>query len=130
MNFFLTAVAAATQPNPIQEPLLTWNLFLTAFLVPLSLIILGSWMKRQFEKRDKNDERIASLLEEREARKDDVYRERWDGLQKTMCLVKEKVEDISEKMHERVPFSVCDEREREIHKRLDNHDGRLRMGKL
>lgn len=108
------------------EPVITWNLFLTAFLVPGSLVILGAWIKRQFERRDEKDDRIAGLLEEREKKKEDAIMEWRQRFQSTLCDVKEKVDKINSGLQDRVPFKICDEREKEFKRTLEEHDRRIR----
>jgi hypothetical protein len=99
---------------------------LTNLVYPLSLVALGAWIKRQFDKRDRKDDRIAALLEQREAKKEEAITEWRQRFQSTLCDVKVKVEEISEEMHNRVPFVVCDGKEREMKRTIEDHDRRIR----
>jgi hypothetical protein len=112
----------------ITEPVLTWNLFLTAFFIPLCLLLLWGAIKRQFKERDKKDEKIAALLEEREEVKESAIHEWRDRFDKNLCAVKLTVEGIREEMHTKVTFSICDDREREMKQSLSDHDRRMRAG--
>jgi hypothetical protein len=99
---------------------------LTNLVYPLSLVALGAWIKRQFERRDEKDDRIADLLEERENKKEEAIMEWRQRFQSTLCDVKVKVDEISDGLHERVPFKVCDEREKKFERALEDHDRRIR----
>lgn len=58
----------------MQEPVLTWNLFITAVLVPASLWFTYLGITRQLNKKDKEEDRkslrIEKLLQDREMMKD------------------------------------------------------------
>ena len=63
-------------------------------LVPLALGLLWIAIKREFEKRDKKDDRIAELLAQQERRKEEAIMD-WRGrFEKTLCAVKGKVAEI------------------------------------
>lgn len=108
------------------EFVLTWNLIVSNLFIPLCIILLGYWIKRQFERRDEKDDQIADLLEERENKKEEAILEWRQRFQSTLCGVKEKVDEISEGLHERVPFKICDEREKKFERALEEHDRRIR----
>lgn len=68
----LTLAVAETAKSA--EPVLSWNLFLTAFLVPLTMFVLFQYIKREMNKKalaelDK-DAIIKKLVEQREEFKD------------------------------------------------------------
>lgn len=60
--------AAMVREITVQEPVVTWNLFLTAFLVPISAalasMILGIFISYKLKKRDEKDAQIASLRDQ------------------------------------------------------------------
>ena len=103
-------------------------LVVVELLFPLALGLLWLGIKRQFEKRDRRDEKIARLLEEREKQKEGVVTERFSRFQMTLCDVKVKVDQIADAMHEKVSFDVCDHREDEVKQSLKDFDVRLRQG--
>lgn len=74
MIFNLLALAATAVEHKITEPVITWNLFFTAILVPFSLWILYKAIDRNLIKKDKLDDskdlRISELVKEREVMKD------------------------------------------------------------
>jgi hypothetical protein len=123
---------------PVHEPFITWNLFLTLFLVPLCVSLLYLGIRRLFEKGDKareeKDHKIAKLLEEQAAllaEKEELketaiheWRGRFEG---TLCQIKAKVEEIAETMHDKVPFGVCDQREAELKQAVRDLDTRMRQ---
>jgi hypothetical protein len=104
----------------------TWNFFLTVFLVPLGLGLLWIAIKRQFTTRDKKDEAISKLLEEREAEKEAHIRERWATFQQTQCAIKEKLDDVSKDLNNKVDWAFCHDKETEISRKLDRLDDRMR----
>ena len=56
--------------NELQEPILTWSLFVTLVIVPIGLFLLFLGIKRLFAKKDKEDTRkddiIADLVRSKE----------------------------------------------------------------
>jgi hypothetical protein len=71
MLTILTALATTTTTT---EPVISWNLFLTAILIPLGLFILFQYIKKEMNKKAKEEidkeQIIQKLVQEREAFKD------------------------------------------------------------
>jgi len=128
-----------------QEPVLTWNLFVTILLVPLSVMILYGAIVRFFKKRDKKeainkeeqdkkdaankeeqdrkDEKIRKLQDEKEVMKQAAISERYDDLKKTLCSVKDKIEAIGKEQQERVTWAHCEKEHAEVRNELkDIHE--------
>jgi hypothetical protein len=122
---------------PVHEPFITWNLFLTLFLVPSCVSLLYFGIRRLFEKgdkaRDEKDHKIAKLLEEQAAllaEKEELketaiheWRGRFEG---TLCQIKTKVEEIAETMPDKVPFGHCTAKEAEVRRDMRDLETRLR----
>ncbi len=90
----------------MNEPLVTWNLFLTPFVVALSTGLILVFVRSMFTQRDDKDKKIAELLAEKESAllvgvKE--FRERVDG----------KLEEISEGLILRVDWDHCTDRRKE-----------------
>jgi len=110
-------------------PVLTWNLFLTLFLVPFCVAMLYGAIKRLFIKRDADVAKIAELLAEKQFMKDeslDVWR---GGFTTLLNQIKERVDCIAEELHNRVTYTDCKERERELRENRKEFDRRLRSVK-
>lgn len=99
--------------NTISEPVLTWNLFLTLFLAPLSVSLLYFGIKNMFKKQSEAKEKdavlIKELLIEHDKLKEDTIRERWDRFAKVQCEIKSKVESIEKSIPDKVSWAKCDE---------------------
>lgn len=110
-------------------PVLTWNLFLTLFLVPFCVTLLFFAIKRLFIQRDADVAKIAALLAEKQFMKDeslDVWRVGFTAL---LSQVKERVDTIAEELHNKVSISDCKEHEKEIRENMKDFDRRLRSSK-
>jgi len=120
----LAAGAAMTSPTVVHEPLITWNLFLTAGLVPLSVMILYGAIVRQFKARDLRDAKIAELMKEAETTKAVMIKERYDNFANTLCHVKEKIEEIAAAQQDRVTWEHCNDVHKELRRDLKELNGR------
>lgn len=122
MAVFTAVAICAETPSHLDEPVLTWNLFLTAFLVPLSISLLYYGIRRLFAQRDQEqsekDTQIKKLLAEREAEKEEAIREWRTRLADTQCAIKKKVDTIAEDMHKKVDWTYCEAKEKKIEERL------------
>jgi len=99
-------------------------------LFPFALGLLWIGIKRQFDKRDAKDDKIAELLEERERLKEGAiyeWRNKFDG---TLCSVKNRLDEIADDLHRKVPFDVCEKKEAEVRRQVEDHDRRMRAGGL
>lgn len=118
-------------PSIANEPFYwTWNFILTAFLTVVVLPTIA-WMitnsfKRQFEARDKKDEKIAILLAEKEASKEIAISEWRTRFSTTQCAIKEKLDELAENLHDKVDWRYCKEREGEIKQMIAKLDDRTR----
>lgn len=104
------------------EPVLTWNLFLTAVLVPVGLLILGAAIKgfinrgfTQFQKGwDKYEEERESNRKEKER---DLHEWR-DDVAKSLTLLTTRLPRL-------ITQDECDTMHQEIFVKLDNHGNRI-----
>jgi hypothetical protein len=89
--------------QPLQEPLMTWNFFLTLLLMPLCVVLLGSYinqkMKKYNEEKNDKDNTIAKLLTDKEAKKEAEIREWRETYTRNQCEIKIAVADIRESLH-------------------------------
>jgi arginyl-tRNA synthetase len=109
------------------EPVLTWNLFVTAFFIPLCLLLLWGAIKRQFKERDKKEEKISALLTEKEEAREAAILEWKNSVSKTLCDIKLKLDILGGALYDKVNWEHCAAQEKEIRTTLDKHDERIRM---
>ena len=110
------------------EPIVTYNLFLTAFLVPLSVSVSYFAIKRQFTERDKKDEQIAQLLAEREELKQKSISDWRELFSATQCAIKERLDEVVASLNDKVPWDHCVERRKARDIEMKEIEQRLRMG--
>lgn len=91
----------------IQQPLITWNLYVAPTISALSTAVILIFINRRFSSADKKDELIESLLAEKEQIKECAAKERWQRFDSTMCSVKTTVEGIKEDLSCRVSATDC-----------------------
>lgn len=106
-------------PGSIEYPLFTWNLFVTVGLVPLCVLVLGMFIKRWLDQKDKKDAEIHRLRLEADSRKENSVREWREAYVKNQCDIKKKLEEIGEELHNRVTWDHCKHE-------MDRFDDRLR----
>jgi hypothetical protein len=123
-------VDGVTAAGTVAEPFITWNLYVAPAISALSTALILLFVDRRFRSSDKKDDRIASLLAEKEERKEAHIKEWRDTYTKKIDCVKATVDEIREDMHQKVPFTICDEREGEIKQMLRDVEIRLRAGKM
>lgn len=104
------------------EPVVTWNLFLTAVLVPLGIVLLGAVVKgfisRGFSQFQKGWDKFE---EERERNRAEREREllEWRGdVAKSLTLLTTKLPRL-------ITQDECDDMHQDIFGRLDNHGNRI-----
>jgi hypothetical protein len=94
--FNILTLAVAESPKVV-EPGLTWNLFLTAILIPVGLFILFQYIKKEMNKKAKEEidkeQIIQKLVKEREE-----FKDREDKFAHT--LINNKLEALHEDMTE------------------------------
>lgn len=94
--FNILTLAVAESPKVV-EPGLTWNLFLTAILIPVGLFILFQYIKKEMNKKAKEEidkeQIIQKLVKEREE-----FKDREDTFAHT--LINNKLEALHEDMTE------------------------------
>ena len=120
---FISVALAIGKEIVITEPVMTWNLFLTAFLVPSSAAISSGavmlYMSWRIKKKEKDDKRYREDRELREVKISQLEKEleeekvkatiEWrKNHMETLCRVKDKVEDIYEALNNKVSKEDCD----------------------
>lgn len=107
---------------------LTWNLFLTAILVPGSTLALKQYLDMKDRKRESKEAAMAKLLAEKEALEDkalsewrDSYMKTLGSLSSTLCSVKTTVEGMKEVSHHKVDLDECRRLSEEKWDRINHH---------
>ena len=115
--------AAVGREVTVQEPVMTWNLFLTAILVPLcsaitTAIIVGYFNRKMKKKeandikyrieREKKEDEINSLLRQLDNEKQNATFEWRKHHTDTLCKVKERVDDFYNAIDRKVDKHDCD----------------------
>lgn len=112
---------------PPTEPLITWNLFLTAGIVPLSVMILYGAIVRQFKERDKKDDEIKKLQDEKDKLRQANLTEWRERFAASQCGIKDKLEEIDDKLNDKVSWKDCRDREAELTRKLERLDDQIRL---
>jgi len=116
------------------------TILITIFLVPLCLSLVTIWVTRMLDKRaaqqlakDEKVEKllikseqeketaagqIAKILAENDRERERILKERWERSDKSQCEIKEKLENLVNNMHEKVPWDKCDEKMGSFDERL------------
>lgn len=98
------------------------TILITLFLIPLCLFLVSIWITRLFKKRDtdqdKTAERIKELQAQADKEKETTIRERWDRFSQTQCEIKRKVDMIVGDMHDKVPWTQCNDRMNSLDERI------------
>jgi hypothetical protein len=115
----------AVLPSPA-VPVLTWNLFLTAILIPVGLFLLYEAIKRQFKQRDAKDEEIAKLELEKDVLKEQNIKEWRDRFSTTQCAIKNKLDDMTEVLNQKVSWDYCEKQHLAFKSDLKSLDDRMR----
>lgn len=102
----------------MHEPVITWNLFVTIGIVPLSVGILGlfikkgfeswqtGWRKYEDEKQHNHDEWKAQLVNQ-------------------LARGSETMQSLERRLANAITRSECDESHAELYEKIDDHGGRI-----
>lgn len=104
----------------MSEPVLSWNLFLTAILVPTSIFILGIWINRLFKSKDAKDERINRLREEIDKKKEMELQSWRADYSQTICYIKQGIQKIQDDMNNRVSRDDCHRSQDDVWAAIDH----------
>ena len=107
MEFFSTVLATGKE-IVATEPVVTWNLYLTAMLVPLSVMLLGAWLNNKIRKGDEKDAKILELIEKVRVADLKCIMDKQKSHHDILCMVKGKVESIFDSMDNKVNKDDCD----------------------
>lgn len=88
-------------------PGLTWNLVLTAVLIPIGLIVLGAYIKKLFKTSEKNQD----LLDDEKKKNLTEWQTR---ISNSLCAVKITVDEIKEGLHDKVSWNKYNEIKEEV----------------
>ena len=115
--------AAVGREVTVQEPVMTWNLFLTAILVPfcsaITVGIIVGYVNRKMKKKETDDINYRMEREKKESEIHELLRQLDNEKLKattewrrhhtdTLCKVKERVDDFYEAMGRKVDKDDCD----------------------
>jgi phosphate/sulfate permease len=123
----LVSFYAYAAPGTLNEPAITYNLYVAPVVTALTSALILFFVNRKFKGRDKREEQISKLLEEREHMKEEHIKERWDAFVKTQCAIKTKLDEVSKDLNNKVDWQFCHEKEEEIGKKIDRLDDRMRI---
>lgn len=103
--------AAVGREITAQEPLVTWNLFLTAFIVPasaaLASTVLGIFISYKLRKRDEKDAQIAMLRDKLAEEKEKSVVEWRQNHQAILCGVKSTLDAIEKSLENKIDKEDC-----------------------
>lgn len=95
----------------MQEPLMTWNLFLTLFLVPFCVWGLGYWIslndRKKAKEQDEKDRKLAEAIRAVEIQKEKELQAWRSNFQETLCGVKKSVDIIKDSVNNKVDYEHC-----------------------
>lgn len=108
-----------------QEPVLTWNLFLTIILIPLSVTLLGSYLKNIMAKHARDREKYE---EEKEK-----HTEEWrTAIGNTICGIKDSLGEMRKEVVQKVEIEDCNNKSDKKWKMINHHShdekGRVVIG--
>lgn len=114
------------------EPVLTWNLFWTTIVVPVSVFVLGWYLKRMETRKEQQKGREKELEEENRrlvASELLAWRERFTN---TLCGVKKTVESIDARLDSKRETVECNKMNDDVWKAIDvvrqrQHDDMLTL---
>jgi hypothetical protein len=113
----------------MQPQSLTLDVFLyliiTLMVMPLSVLLLWGAIKRQFKERDKKDDRISELVEQREADKEAAIQEWRERFSRTQDCIKITLDEIEKSLGDKVTWAHCRERESEMTRKYERLDNKL-----
>lgn len=109
--WFSDLFAAVGRELTVQEPVMTWNLFLTAWLVPfcsaVSSAVVIAYVSYKWRKRDQKDAKIEELKLKLEEEKEKATAEWRKNLTETMCRVKGTIDLIENSLGEKIDKEDC-----------------------
>jgi flagellar biosynthesis/type III secretory pathway M-ring protein FliF/YscJ len=103
-----------------QDFMWTWNLLVSNLLIPLCLALLWYAIKRQFTKKDEKDKQIEEM-------KESAILEWRTRFSTTQCSIKEKLDEMSKDLNNKVDWTFCHDKEEEISRKIDRLDDRIRV---
>ena len=109
----------------MHEPILTWNLFLTAILVPGSVFFLGVYFNRVFKRRDQKDEEIKRLSVKIESEREQVIKDWRKSYTENLCSIKHTLNEINEKLTHKVSQEDCTRERKDLWDRIDKISQRI-----
>jgi hypothetical protein len=122
----LIAFYAYAAPGTINEPAVTYNLYVAPVVTALTSALILFFVSRKFTTMDEKDKEIKRLLEKKEIEKEAHIKERWDSFTATQCSIKTKLDEVSKDLNNKVDWSFCHEKEEEIERKIDRLDDHIR----
>jgi hypothetical protein len=112
------------QPQPFTLDIFLY-LILTLMVMPLSVLLLWGAIKRALKERDKKEDRISELVEQREADKEAAIHEWRDRFSRTQDCIKASLDEIEKTLGDKVTWDHCKEREAEMTRKYERLDNKL-----
>jgi hypothetical protein len=122
----LIAFCSYAAPGTVDEPAITWNLYIAPTMSALTSALILLFLDRKFRGRDKKDEQIAKLLTEKDVAKEQAIIEWKTSVTKTLCDIKGKVEILGGALYDKVTWAHCAGQEKTILDKLEKFDERIR----
>lgn len=118
-------VQAYADVGTMEEPAVTWNLFITPIVSAVMSGLVIMYIDRSFKRRDSADEKIAALLAEKEERVQVETRE-WHGdVKRCYEEMHRDIDDIKVSLRGKVDFSHCNAKEKDFAGELEKLEKRL-----
>ena len=99
---------------PLQEPLITWNLFFSALFFPLCLFLLGWYLTKRDKKREMAERDRQKVVDENRILKEKQLLEWQHRFTDTQCSIKNTVEIIKSELTKKVSISDCRDEQKEV----------------
>lgn len=126
-DLFVTVANAAekiAERVAVEEPVITWNLFVTGFGMPLGLFMLGAYIKGKIEKTSKRE----AELEQKKKEALETWQENmekamfnWqEGAKERSAGICRKLDEIKLEVHSKQTIKACEKQHENIDRKL-NH---------
>ncbi len=127
--FVQIAQAAQQAAQEIKEPIITWNLFVTGFGMPLGLYILGHYIKLKIEAKSKVDSELEiekkKSLETWQANMEKTILQWQEGAKERTAGICKKLDEIKDEVHAKQGIRACEKKHDDIDKKHDTLEKKL-----
>jgi phosphate/sulfate permease len=103
----LIAFCSYAAPGTVDEPAITWNLYIAPTMSALTAALILLFIDRRFKNRDRKDEQIARLLTEKDTAKEQAIIEWKTSVSKTLCEIKSDIKILGGALYDKVTWDHC-----------------------